>query len=322
MRKAILFLLIPLVLFGVDLRVGREVLFSSQSGMLSFDNIVLIIQAISELLEYPPPKIVSNENFTALEFNDKVIGYDGKSMILGEGKPQTEFLTPKEFLEFFYIPYVYESNSYIVPECMILNLRKIGGSLEVTYVGNPAFIYRMSGDSLVILSTGYVFYSGEIYGPGETISRFRVRGYEIGKVLEGEGKDVVKLVKAGEGKKILMFPYGSSLIKPLSPLGLGVILAKGKGSVIVRPPAPELKGLDIESFENGKKIGESLARKLGYTFEICPVVGVPPGSTYLLVLLKSENDWKNLAEILRELSGIEKTIDYTDTFDSLPVLEH
>ena len=314
-------MLAAITIFSVNIRIGREIIFSSQSGFTTFENIVLMTNAISELLEYERPKIVKSGSFVALEFNGKVIGYDGKSLILGEGKPSTPYLTPKEFLDYFYIPYLYEDGDYVIPECFIVSLKKIGSNIEVKYLGNPTFVYRMSGESLVVVSTGYVFYSGEIYPPGKIVQRLPMRGYEIGKVLEGEGKDIVELVRRGQGKRILVFPYGSNLIKPLSQFGIGVVLARGRGEVIVRTMAPELQGLDRDSFLQSKELGLKIAKELSYRFELCPVVGIPPGSVYLLILLKDVDDYGKVIDLVRELSGVEKSVDYTDSFDSLPLLE-
>ena len=317
---SLLIVLCSVAYFPVALNVGKEVVYSSKSVFLSYIEAKKIVNAVSFLLEYPPPKFVINKDYQAIIFNDRVLGYDGKDYILQDGKVTKNNLSVKELLDYFYIPYIQYENTVIIPSSFIESIKLAGVTLTVNYLGIPKLHYRVKDGTIEVVSTGYTFYAGDIYRPGEVIFKAKVGEFEVGKILEERGKDVVKLIKKGEEKKIMMIPYTPhdfSLIKPLPFGSIGVVIGRGRGVVIVRPTTPDLRGLDKEFFSMSKDIGEKLAKALGYNFEICPIKGIPPASSYILVVLENPDDYKKLPELLRRLSGIEKIVDFTTSYDQL-----
>jgi len=328
MKKTIIFL--SLLILGslylpAALQVGKEIVFISKDGFLNFDEAKKIVDYLSFYLEYQAPKLVKNKDYKAIIFNDKILGYDGKSYILHDGNIVKSKLSVKELLDYFYIPYVNVKGDIIVPATFVESIEPAGVTLTVNYLGIPKLYYRVKNGILEVVSTGYVFYAGDVYKPGDVLFRTKVGNFEVGKILETRGKDVVKLIKSGEEKKIVIIPYNPnnfSLIKPLPYESIGAVVGKGKGVVIVRPTTPDLQGLDKEFFEIAKDTGKKLAKALRYNFEICPIKGIPPASSYILIILENPDDYRKLPVLLRRLSGIEKIIDFTTSYDKLFTFSH
>ncbi len=320
-RLLLLFILLcSAVYFPIVLSIGGEIVYSSTSVFISYIEAKKIVDVISFFLEYPAPKFVKNEDYHAIIFNDRILGYDGKDYILQDGNVIKDKLSVKEFLDYFYIPYIQLKDVIIIPSSFIESIEPAGVTLTVNYLGIPKLYYRVRDGVLEVVTIGYTFYAGDIYKPGEVLFRTKVGNFEVGKIFEERGKDIVKLIKKGEEKKIVLIPYNPnnfSLIKPLPFESVGVVVGRGKGVVIVRPTTPDLRGLDKEFLSISKDIGEKLAKALGYNFEICPIKGIPPASSYILVVLESPNDYKKLPGLLRRLSGIEKIVDFTTSYDQL-----
>ena len=319
MKKALIFFLSLSVVFGAIVQIGNLVVFQGGDGM-SFKDVLLLTRSLSYFLEYDDPIVSKKGRFTALHFSGKTIIFDGKRMILAGSNLEGERIPPKDILNFFYVPYTQEGSRVIIPESVVLNIKMEGNAILVDYIGNPSFVYRIIGGLFTVVSTGYVKFLGDVYPPSTTIYTKMVGRYEIGKVIEEPGRDVVQLVPKKKERKLLIVPYGSSAVKPIPPGSFGVVLARGEGSVIVRPRAPELSGLDDEPFKSSMNLAEKLASSLGYKLEICPVLKIPPASPYVLVLLRDEGDFERIKKIVKELSGVEKVVDFTTDFLSLPDL--
>ncbi|MCD6450211.1 MAG: DUF4941 domain-containing protein [Thermotogaceae bacterium] len=322
MRKLILLIMLVYgsLHFSIIFQIGREIIYTSESVFLNFDDTRKIVDAVSFFLEYQPPKFVENKDYQAIIFNDRILGYDGKDYILHDGNVIKDSLSVKELLDYFYIPYVSVKNKIIVPSAFVESIESAGVLITVYYLGIPKLYYGVKNGIFEVFSTGYTFYNGEIYNPGEVLYQIRVGNFEVGEVVEEQGKDIVKLIKKGEEKKVVIIPYNPnnfSLIKPLPYESIGIVVGKGKGIVIVRPTTPDLQGLDREFFKLAKNTGQKLAKALRYNFEICPIKGIPPASSYILVVLENPDDYRKLPGLLRRLSGIEKIVDFTVSYDQL-----
>ncbi len=320
MRKFLIFVLTISVVFGVTVRIGEGVVVYTGDGLLSFRDVIILTKAVSEFLGYDVPKLSKKDDLIGLYFNRKTLIYDGKKIILTGRNVEAEKVDVKILLDFFNLPYEKVNEDYIIPECVIVNITKNGGVFTVSYYGNPAFVYKVISDVFSVISTGYVKYLGDIFSPGDMLFSQRVGKMEISKLEEESNMDIIVLTKKVFEKKIFIYPYGSTLVKPLPPKNLGVLVAKGEGSVVVRPHTAELEGLEDEFVEYAYNIGTKLAEKMGYKFEIFPAAGLLPGSSYVLILLKDVKDYELVKKLLKELTGIEKVVDFVTDFNILPDL--
>ena len=318
MRWILAFFLISTITFSATLRLGRDVLFEGDS--LSFEDVSLLVYFIADSLEYDEPKIVSNSTFTLLQFNGKSLLFSDGGMALGSGTPSKTSLSVEEFLDFFEIPYEMEESGYVIPECLLWNFQSVGRNLTIEYYGNPAFRYEMKGKVLRIISEGYVMYAGKVYKPGETVVEIETSGTRVGKIAESVGKDVLEILRKGMENKIVVVAAGSGLLPPLPVGSFGVVVARGKGLVIVRPPSPDLEGLDREAYESSLEIAMLVSRRFGYRFEKAPVVDIPPGTPGIFVLVRSEEELEEIVNMIGRVMGIEKIVNSAPSFSELPDL--
>ncbi len=309
--------IIPFLGLATQIWLGRDLLF--QGEVLFFDDIVLLSYFISDTLEYDEPKVIEEPTFTILQFNGRSVLEAGGKMVLGSGIPSIDGIKPEELLDFFDLPYEKEGGVLRIPECFLKSVKVEGRSVVVEYYGNPAFVYSVSGGKLVLRSSGYVFYAGKVYEPGEEIMEIDVGKFEIRRIVEGAGRDVVELGRRGM-RKIIVVEAGKGLLPPLPLESFGVVLAKGEGVVIVRPPSPDLHGLDERSYELSLQIAEVISRNLGYKIEEVPLMDLPPGAPAVFVLAREEKDVGEIINLVRRMTGIERIVDSSPPFPELPDL--
>ncbi len=315
----IVFVLIPFLGVASQIWLGRDLLFQGES--LSFDDIVLLSYFISDALEYDEPKVIEEPTFTLLQFNGKSVLKVGGRMVLGNGTPSVDEVAPKEFLDFFDLPYEEEGNDLRVPECFLKSVRVKGRSVVVDYYGNPSLIYSVSNGKLLLKSIGYVFYAGKVYHPSEVVLGIEVGEFGVKRVVEETGRDVVELGKKGM-RKIVVVEAGKGLLPPLPMESFGIVLARGEGIVIVRPPSPDLHGLDENPYEISLQIAEVISRNLGYRIEEVPLKDLPPGAPAVFVLVRKEKDVGEIINLVRRMTGIERIVDSAPPFPELPDLGH
>ena len=318
MRWILTLFLISTIALSTTLKLGRDILFEGDT--LSFEDVSLILNFISDSLEYDEPKVVHNSTFTLLQFNGKSLLFSDRGMALGNGTPSKTSLNVEEFLDFFEIPYEREEDGYLIPECLLGNFQTVGRNLTIEYYGNPAFRYEMRGKVLRIVSEGYVMYAGKIYGPGETISEIETSGTGIGRIVESAGKDVLEILEKGMENRIVIVAAGSRLLPPLPIGSFGVVVARGNGIVMVRPPSPDLGGLDEEAYESSLEIAMIVSRRFGYRFEKAPVVDIPPGTPGVFILVRNEEELEEIVNTIGRVMGIEKIVNSAPPFSELPDL--
>ena len=318
MRWIFTILLITTTALSTTIKFGRDTIFEGTS--LTFENVSLLVDFISDSLEYDEPKIVSNSTFTLLQFNGKSVLFSAGRMALGSGTPSKITLSVEEFLDFFDIPYEKEENVYLIPECLLENFETIGRNVTIEYYGNPAFHYEMKGKVLRVISEGYVMYAGKVYKPDEVILEIETSGTKIGKIAEKTGKDVVEILRKNLEDRIVIVAAGSGLLPPLPVGSFGVVVAKGNGIVIVRPPSPDLEGLDEDAYESSLEIAMLVSRRLGYRFEKAPVIDIPPGTPGVFILVRNEEELEEIVNMIGRVMGIEKIVNSAPPFSELPDL--
>ncbi len=307
--------MIPIFSLSITLNLGRECVYSG-GDLPNFSVLEKVLTLISDYLGYTPPTRDSVADSEYLEFRGKILGVSKSTgnYTLGEKTVEPEFMSLKRILEYFDIPILEKKGTLIVPECVLRDIRVDPNSAKIYYSGNPAFVYKTSGTSLKIVSTGFVLYGEKIYEPGETIVEIPSYGMKVAKILEHLGNDLIFMEKLESTEKLILEDFGSWGGKPIPTRTMLILFGRGSGLVVIRPFSRDLKGIDLEAFRSSEKLARRVANILGYSFEICPLADLPIGSKSMAIFLKKGDEFKEILEILREMIDFEILDNRVDAF--------
>ena len=276
--------------FALTLNVGKN---------LNFEEILEILTDLSNVLNTEPPSTSTIGSFVYIVWEDHIVSkIKGGDLYVLDNEPFEGGIPAEDLLKKLKIPYHKRDNEIIVPDTIIKSIEMIGRSLIVEYTGEGSFNFETTNDGITVISTEEVFFNGNVYGSGETLRVFPIKGFKIDSIHREKGKVIVNFKKSGI-RTVKIKPI-SERVDPFDP-NLTILVGYGDGRIIFRNFAPDFKGADWKVYSETKKIAYELARELGYLVEECPVFKLPIGVPCFIVLIKKPDDLKLLNEYLKEL---------------------
>ena len=276
--------------FAITLELGKK---------LNYEEILKILTNLSDVLYVDPPSTNTIGSFVYIEWGDHIISKlkEGDLYVL-DNEPFEGGISIVDLLKRLKIPYSVQDGLIIIPDTIIKHVDMVGRSLIVEYTGKGSFDFKMTENGIILISTGKVFFKGNIYNLGESFGNYPIKGFEIDSIYKEKGMIIVNLKESGV-RSFKIKPI-SERIDPFDP-HLTILVGYGDGRIIFRNFAPDFRGVDWKVYSETKSIVYKLAKRFGYIVEECPGYKLPIGVPCFIVLIKKPDDLKLLNEHLKEL---------------------